>query len=297
MTRLTFGVLASSFITNMCVKQNAIDFESQYPQAAKQVKTSFYVDDYLGGADSQQEAVKLQGEMHSLFLKGGFLLRKWNCSDPFVLESIPPDLTQTTVILSDSDRYTKTLGIEWNASSDSFRVSVTELPPIECITKRSLVSDVAKTFDALGWYSPAIVKAKVLLQMLWLEGIGWDDCVPTAVLEEWSKWRQELPLLSTHCIPRCYHPKEATIVSTQLHGFSDASEKAYAAVVYLRMEDSNGMIHTSLVTSKTRVAPIKQVTIPRLELNGALILAQLLFHCKQVLDMPSSMHGQTPLLF
>ena len=173
--------------------------------------------------------MKLQGEMHSLFLKGGFLLRKWSCSDPSVLESIPPDLrdSQAIVVLSDSDRYTKTLGIECNASSDHFRVSATELPSIECITKRSLVSDVAKTFDALGWYSPAIVKAKVLLQILWLEGIGWDDCVPDAVLEEGSKWRRELPLISTHRIPRCYYPKEATIVSTQLHRFSDASENAF----------------------------------------------------------------------
>ena len=162
------------------------------------------------------------------------------------------------------------------------------------MTKRSLVSDVAKTFDALGWYSPTIVKAKILLRMLWLEGIGWDDCVPNSILEEWSKWRRELPLLSSHHIPRCYYPKEAIIVSTQLHSFSDASEKAYSGVVYLRMQDSNGLIHTSLVASKTRVAPIKRITIPRLELNGALILAQLLSHCKKVLDLPlSSVHAWT----
>ena len=72
MTHLTFGVSASSFIANMCVKQNAIDFGSQYLKAAKQVETSFYVDDYLGGADSQQEAMQLQGEMNSLLLKGCF---------------------------------------------------------------------------------------------------------------------------------------------------------------------------------------------------------------------------------
>ena len=75
----------------MCVKQDTIDCESQHPRAAKQVETSFYVDDYLGGADFQQEAMKLQSEMHSLFLKGGFLLRKWSYTDPSVLESIPPD--------------------------------------------------------------------------------------------------------------------------------------------------------------------------------------------------------------
>ena len=85
MTRITFGVSASSFIANMCVKQNASDFGSQYPAAAKQVETSFYVDDYLGGANSPSEAIKLQGEMHSLFLKGDFVLRKWSSSDPSVL--------------------------------------------------------------------------------------------------------------------------------------------------------------------------------------------------------------------
>ena len=175
MTRVTFGVSASSFVANMCVKQNAIDLESEYPCAAKQVHTSFYVDDYLGGADSSQEAVKLQLDMHALFKRGGFLLRKWSSSDPSVLKRIPKDLrdSQATVTLSDSDQYTKTLGIEWNASHDHFRVNVTELPPVECMTKRSLVSDVAKTFDALGWYSP---KAKILLQMLWLEKVGWDVC-------------------------------------------------------------------------------------------------------------------------
>ena len=193
-------------------------------------------------------------------IKGGFLLRKWSCSDPYVLESIPTDLrdSQATVILSHSDQYTKTLGIEWNASCDHFRVNITQLPPIEYMTKRSFVYDVAKTFDSLGWYSPTIVKAKILLQALWFEGIGWDDCVPNAILEEWSKWRRELPL---HYIARCYYPKEAVIVSTQLHG---ASERAYSGVFYLR------------------------ITIPRLELNGALILAQLLSHCKKMLDLPLS---------
>ena len=124
MTRLTFGVSASSFIANMCVKQNAIDFGSQYPKPAKQVETSFHVDDYLGGADSWQEAIQL--------------LRKWSCSDRCVLESIPIDLrdSQATVILSHSDQYTKTLGIEWNALYDHFWVNVTELPPTEHMTKR-----------------------------------------------------------------------------------------------------------------------------------------------------------------
>ena len=128
MTCVTFGVSASSFIANMCVKQNAVDFGSLYPNAAKQVDTSYY---YLGGADSPEEAVQLQGEMQSLFTRGGFLLRKWNCSDPSVLRDVPPELkdSQATIVLSEPDQYTKTLGIEWSASGDHFRVKVTDLPP------------------------------------------------------------------------------------------------------------------------------------------------------------------------
>ena len=112
--------------------------------------------------------------------------------------------------------------------------------------------------------------------------------MPEPILEQWSKWRLELPMLSTCRIPRCYHPKSVAIASIQLHGFSDASEKAYSGVVYLRMVDTNGVVHTSLVTSKTCVAPIKPLTIPRLELNGALILSQVLSHCKEVLEVPLS---------
>ena len=100
MTRVTFGVSASSFIANMCVQQNPIDHGTQYPNAAKQVKTSFYVDDYLGGADSRDEAVELQEEMHSLFNRGGFLLRKWNCSDPSVLKGVSPDLKDPLATIS-----------------------------------------------------------------------------------------------------------------------------------------------------------------------------------------------------
>ena len=127
--------------------------------------------------------------------------------------------------------------------------------------------------------------AKILLQRLWEEKVGWDDAVPSAIREAWSKWRVELNLLSERHIPRCYFPKDAKVTSLQLHGFSDASEQAYAGVVYLRTVDSTGGVYTSLVMSKTKVAPIKRLTIPRLELCGAHLLSQILHHCKEVLSL------------
>ena len=102
----------------------------------------------------------------------------------------------------------------------------------------------------------------------------------------WLQWRSELKCLSERHIPRCYFPKEAYIVAVDLHGFSDASERAYAGVVYLRMMDSDGRIHISLVTSKTKVAPIKRLTIPRLELCGAHLLARLLYHVQNTFGLP-----------
>ena len=209
MTRVTFGVSSSSFIANMCVKQNASDFAMTYPTAAKVVEKSFYVDDCLTGADSIEGAIDLQRELQGLFDKGGFLLRKWNSNEPSVLQRIQPELraTKPTLSLSSSEEFTKTLGIEWNSTCDQFRLTVADLPPVDVMTKRALVSDIAKTFDVLGWYSPTIVKAKMYLQRLWSEKVDWDDPVPEAILSEWSRWRSELHLLSKHCIPRCYHTR------------------------------------------------------------------------------------------
>ena len=131
-----------------------------------------------------------------------------------------------------------------------------------------------------------MIKAKILLQKLWESKIGWDDLLPPAIYEVWLRWRSELPLLSERLIPRCYFPKVFEIDSIQFHGFCDASEDAYAGAVYIRTQDKDGNVHVSLVTSKTKVAPIKQLTIPTLELCGAQLLAKLLHNTKLALRVP-----------
>ena len=156
-----------------------------------------------------------------------------------------------------------------------------KLPSGENITKRALISDVAKTYDVLGWFSPTTIKVKILFQRLWELNVGWEDPVPTDICEEWLKWRTELKLLSDKLISRYYFPKDTSLGTLQFHGFSVASESAYSGVIYLRMVDSNGRLHVPLVTSKTKVAPIKRLTIPRLELCGARLLADLLSHVKK----------------
>ena len=139
----------------MSVKQKALDFALDYPQAVDAVEKSFYVADGLTGAESIEEAIELQGQLQALFSEGGFLLRKWNSSVPTVLQHIPFELReiQSTHSIPSPDEYTKTLGIEWNASMDHFCLTVAKLPPLQQVTKRVLVSDIAKTFDVLGWFS------------------------------------------------------------------------------------------------------------------------------------------------
>ena len=131
MTRVTFGVSASSFIANMCIKQNALTHAVRYPLAAKAVNDAFYVDDGITGADSIEAAIELQRQLQSLFSIAGFLLRKWNSSESAVLDHIDTELRDTQSIRQiDGPEmgYTKTLGIEWNAPLDHFRLLATELP-------------------------------------------------------------------------------------------------------------------------------------------------------------------------
>ena len=162
----------------------------------------------------------------------------------------------------------------------------TELPSLDHITKRFLVSDVAKTYDILGWFAPSVIMIKILLQQLWEQKVGWDEEVPITIQEAWWQWRRELKLLSTKCIPRFYFPKESKVHTLELHGFSDASEMAYAAVAYFHAITIDSDKYVSLITSKTKVAPIKRMSIPRLELCGALVLARLLNHLRRIVDIP-----------
>ena len=127
-----------------------------------------------------------------------------------------------------------------------------------------------------------------MLQRLWEAGIRWDDQVLCEIKASWEWWREELPELTKHLIPRCYYSHHAHIVSSQLHGFSNASEAAYAGVVYHRSLDSTSSTNTSLMISKTRVTPIKRITIPRLELWDTCLLVDLLSVVQDVLQLPSA---------
>ncbi len=278
MTRVTFGVAASPFAAIRTLQQVAADFGADYPLASPHVSKSFYVDDFLAGAQTTEEAISLQEQLRTLLLKGGFQLRKWRSNSEQVMDTIPTDLhepSQQKMLNQDTASHPKALGIHWDAQTDSFFVSIGD-PAQQSTTKRSIISDIARTFDVLGWLAPATVKMKMLFQRLWELKLDWDQEVPPEVQECHHIWRSELSCFINFPVARCYFRKGEEILQTELHGFADASENAYAAVVYLRTTYAAAPPTMALVTAKTKVAPLKQLSIPRLELCAAHLLAKLL---------------------
>ncbi|XP_050437851.1 uncharacterized protein LOC126844044 [Adelges cooleyi] len=248
--------------------------ESNFPIAANVLKNDMFVDDILTGAQSEEDTLFCQQQVIALCAQGKFQLRKWASNLPSVLQAVPAtDCSMDPAVLFDDDGQAilKILGMHWNPKQDYF--SYNYHSPSLTTTKRSVLSDMARIFDPLGFLAPVIFLAKYVMQLLWTSGIGWDDPVPEQILMMWKRYQQELKCIQTLTIPRRItsdgHP------SYELHTFSDSSEKGYAAAVYLRCNNGS-MVQCYLITAKSKVAPLKRVTIPRLELCGALLAARLL---------------------
>ena len=183
---------------------------------------------------------------------------------------------------------TKTLGVSWTAREDQFLFHYS--PPSKDFefTKRNVLKKTATLFDPLGFLSPFVVRAKLFMQQAWVDALEWDEVLPSERREQWKTWFGELPLLEEIKIPRCLKDTSREENSISLHTFSDASEKAYAAAVYSRHKFEDGSVTTRLIASKTRLAPLKTVSIPRLELMGALSGVRLADQVCSALEIPSS---------
>lgn len=172
----------------------------------------------------------------------------------------------------------KVLGVKWDTVNDEIFFNFADLYKYGKslpVNKRSVIKLSSKIFDPLGFPSPFVIRLKILFQVLCREKLDWDQSLWEEMNKTWNLIFEELKPLGNGRIPRCYFVPGFSKVDVQLHRFSDASERAYAAVVYIRVVFSDGRIKTKFVTSKTRVSPIKKQTIPHLELLGALILSRL----------------------
>ena len=289
MTRVTFGVSASPYLAVRTLQQAAKDHGEGFPIASQHILRSFYVDDLLAGANTPEEATTLYSNLRNILAKAGFNLCKWRSSSDDVMSFIPTHLQETLPVKemteSHSPSHPKALGLEWDSRLDLMAPAIRP-PEHYSTTKRGVVSDVSKTFDILGWIAPAVLTMKLLYQQLWQLKTGWDEQLPQSLIDLHSKWREQLPSLSTKQLPRCYFRKDAQPITKQLHGFTDASLKAYGAVLYLRSTYTDHPPLVSLVLSKTRVAKLKPSTVPRQELCAAVLLTELMTEVKEILQIP-----------
>ncbi|XP_068144891.1 uncharacterized protein [Drosophila tropicalis] len=285
---VTYGLAPSPFLAVRVLKQLAIDYEAKYPLAARVLARDAYVDDIPTGCNSVGELMKLKEQLISLLDEGKFKLRKWSSNSWSFLKSIPKE--DCLHGHASIEHNVKILGIPWNPGRDELLVNTPMIATKQAPSKRALLSDLSKVFDPLGFVAPTTVLLKLIFQECWFSAISWDDPIPETLRSRWQAIVKELPLLS-HC--RISRYIAASSPHIELCGFADASTQAYGAVIYSRVCTTNGY-RSRLVAAKTRVAPLKPISIPRLELNAALLLSRLLKLVTESLTIPiSSSHCWT----
>lgn len=276
---VTFGTTSAPYLAVKTLKRLAEDEQESYPLGHQCIVNGFYVDDCIYGADSIEEARQIQNETLSILRSAGFHLRKWSANHKDLLDAVPEaDRESKSLLEFDKQFSVKTLGIQWFPSSDDFNFSI-KLVEHKTHTKRTILSDIARIFDPLGWVSPCVILVKLLIQKLWSENKCWDDPLTPEINSYWEQLRKEISELAIIKVPRWLSTNKDSKV--EVHGFADASQKGYAAAVYLKCINEN-TVSVSLIFSKTKVAPLKTISLPRLELMASVMLANMVNHFKGI---------------
>lgn len=282
---VTYGLKHAPHSAVGALQLHARNCMESHPVAAAVALRDYYMDDMTSGGDDSEEVIQLYREMKDMMAKGGFPLRKWASNDWNVLAAFDvEDLPSTTPIdlFENDDEIHSVLGTYWNPTTDNFIFSVKDFDESIKLTKRVATSELAKLFDPTGLLAAVIAKGKLLIRQMWLSKITWDSEISGALLHQWTAYFNAMKELRNLKIPRWISTNKSSLI--ELHGFADASEALYAAVIYHRTATSDGTIHTGILTAKSRVSPLKTVSIPRLELCGALLLSRLMTAVKNALS-------------
>ncbi|XP_043488608.1 uncharacterized protein LOC122515358 [Polistes fuscatus] len=271
---LTYGTASASFLATRCLKEIADLEEGNHPIGAQVIRRDFYVDDLLTGADSIAEVREIRDQVNQVLAKAGFKLHKWAANSGKILPHIPEKVDSKQILNLNKEGDIRALGVLWDPSDDSFQYSVPIAAPVHRITKRVILASVAKVFDPLGLIGPVTVTGKVIIQRLWQRGIHWDESIPMDLETAWLHYAKQLPVLNDIRVERktiCKNAKEI-----EMHGFADASETAYGACIYIVSKDGRGNGSSNLLCARSRVAPLKAVSLPRLELCATVLLARMI---------------------
>ncbi|UYV61690.1 hypothetical protein LAZ67_1005924 [Cordylochernes scorpioides] len=246
---LTYGTSCAPFLAIRVLKQLAHDEQIRFPTAEAILKSDFYVDDLLTGCETVENGRKLIRELDQLLQADGFKLRQRASNKPTILDTLQE--TDKSTFYANVDRENtlgiNLLGINWNPRNDEIGLRKLEIIK-NTATKRNILSQMAKIYDPLGWFAPVMLKIKLMIQTLWAAKLTWDEPIPIGLFE-----------------PATY----------EIHGFADASQREYAAMVYIKIIHNSSIHEVYLLAAKTRVATLKTTTTPRMELCASLLLAQL----------------------
>ena len=278
--RMTVHLFGGTWSPSCCcfaLRKTATDNIGLFAEeAVTTVGKNFYMDDCLKSVEDEEAACALIQNLSQLLETGGFNLTKWSSSSKEVLASVPVEKRakgmQQLDLTKDDLPGERVLGVGWHPTDDSLRFSlVLKQSPL---TRRGILSTTSSLYDPLGLASPFLLIAKLLLQDLTQAKIPWDDPIPEDMVPRWQEWLQQLPVLSQMAIPRALKSRERA-VSYHLHVFCDASQRAYGCVAFLVILYAGGNRVSNFVIAKSRLAPLKTMSIPRLELCAAVLAVRI----------------------
>ncbi len=289
-----FGNAGSPCVAISTVKTHAGLTRDKYPLAAEALIHSTLVDDSLVSLPTVPMAARFLGELRALLAEMGMNVKKVVSNSAEVLATVPSDEISPSLALEDflpapdDLPVVKTLGVVYLASTDEYSFTLKTPPEGTKWTKRTLLQFEARLYDPHGLLLPHTVAARILLQRAWRAGLKWDDPLPSDLLLHWQEWLNHLQVLPEIRIPRCIFPTNGPAVTKlQLHVFSDASDEACAAVAYIvSFYAQEEKPSSRLLLSKAKVAPLKKLSVPRLELVAATLAVSIVSCVSRTYSIP-----------
>ncbi|XP_076660987.1 uncharacterized protein LOC143364626 [Halictus rubicundus] len=285
-TSLIPGAKSSPCSAIYVKSMNAKQYEKNMHLAVTALTKNCYMDDLIHCSATDKEASDVIAQIIKINRQGGFRMRGWASNSQCALAGVPPSERASDLVdlelAEDEGKPEKVLGLRWDTRMDllKFNVGSSRVPDellqfLRRPTKREFLRVIMAVFDPLGLLTPLTMLSKINMQCVWISGIGWDEPLGDHEFAEWKIWVNDLQKVATLSIPRHYVALQSKVTRIELHVFCDASVKAYAAVGYWRFQYSSGSIQTSLVAAKSRVAPLKPLSVPRLELQAAVLASRL----------------------
>ncbi|XP_064627810.1 uncharacterized protein LOC135487695 [Lineus longissimus] len=267
LTRVAFGDRSSPDMASLVMLKIAERHKTSHPEAAQVLEEDRYVDDLIHSCGKTDVARGKMSDLDEILATGSFRVKEWYISRGIGKPEGQPASVHSGESISlggSGNDSVKTLGVSWDHSTDFIHFKVKD-PPDSSLTKRSVLSHLSTLFDPLGLATPVTITAKIAMQDIWrLKDFGWDTGLPPDQVQRWNEIFSSFKQLETVSVPRSVKPDDAFGIP-QLHVFGDASIHAYGAVAYMLWPTADG-ISVRLFSSKARVAPLHQTTIPRLEL-------------------------------